>query len=86
MKSSLVALAFIALISCKDADDRIATEVNAKLMAANPYIRATVEDAVVTLTGTCPDPSCKNVSETAAREVSGVKRVINEIQVAPSQQ
>ncbi len=76
---------FILLIcfaqSCTSADSKIAGEINEKLMSANPSARATVRNGIVTLTGTCPDQSCKNVCETAARETEGVDRVINEIVV-----
>jgi len=39
----------------------------------------TVKDGVVTLSGTCPDESCKHTSETSAKETKGVKEVVNNI-------
>lgn len=78
----LVFTLLVLLTSCGNSDNNISEEINAKLTANNPNVRATVKDGVVTLTGTCPDASCKNVSETAASNVEGVERVINEIRVA----
>jgi hyperosmotically inducible protein len=82
-----IALA-VLFAACGNSDGKIEKELNEKLSAANPNVRGTVKDGVVTLTGTCPDESCKNVSETAARETKGVKNVISQIQVsqpAPSE-
>ena len=70
------------LIACSSNDNRIEDAINAKLMAANSNnVRATVKDGVATLTGTCPDESCKHASEVAASETSGVERVVNEVVV-----
>lgn len=85
MSSMKIILPFVlalVFVSCGNADKTISEQLDQQLMAGNPNVRATVKDGVVTLTGTCPDLSCKNVCETAAREVEGVKQVINEIQVA----
>lgn len=83
MKFLFPAVLAVMLMACGKSDSKVSEEVNAKLTANNPNVRATVKDGVVTLTGTCPDESCKNVSETAAKDVKGVKQVVNEIQVAP---
>jgi hyperosmotically inducible protein len=83
MRILLLLLSLAVFAACGRSDSKIADDLNAKLTAANPNVRATVKDGVATLTGTCPDESCKNVAETAAREVDGIKNVVNEITVNP---
>lgn len=81
MKYLMPALLVVLLSSCGNSDKKVAEEVNAKVSANNPNISATVADGVVTLTGTCPDEPCRTSSESAAKEVKGVKQVVNQIQV-----
>jgi osmotically-inducible protein OsmY len=80
-KYFVMPLLFTLFIACSGSDTQMEDEINAKLMAANPYVRATVNDGLVRLTGTCPDESCKNVSETAAKQIAGENKVISEIVV-----
>lgn len=47
-------------------------------------ITGTVKDGVLTLTGQCPDETCKSSAEQAAHDVKGVKSVVNNITVAPA--
>jgi len=47
-------------------------------------INASVNDGVLTLTGQCPDETCKPSTEQAAHDVKGVKSVVNNITVAPA--
>jgi hyperosmotically inducible periplasmic protein len=82
MKYLMPALLVVLLSSCGNSDKKVAENVNAKVSANNPNISATVADGVVTLTGTCPDEPCKSSSEAAAKDVKGVKQVVNQIQVA----
>ncbi len=49
-------------------------------------INVDTDDGVVTLFGSVPTPAAKATAGAQARKVSGVKRVINEIQVIPSAQ
>ena len=78
----IIPLCFLFVFTaCGKSDKKISDEVNAKITGSNPTVRATVHDGVVTLTGTCPDASCKNVSENAAKDVDGVKSVVNNITI-----
>jgi osmotically-inducible protein OsmY len=47
-------------------------------------ITANVNEGVLTLTGQCPDETCRSSAEQAAREVKGVKSVVNNISVTPA--
>ncbi len=78
-----VSLSFTA---CKSGpkDSDIQENFNAK-MTENPQLRtvtATVTDGVITLTGPCPDEDCRTSAENAAREIEGVKNVVNNITVS----
>lgn len=70
-----------AFISCKSGptDEQISQEISSSLGGS---VTATVKDGVVTLTGTCPDETCKTSSETAAKNAKGVKSVVNNIVVS----
>jgi osmotically-inducible protein OsmY len=74
--------ACLLLMACGKSDDKIENEINARISAGNPTVRATVKDGVATLTGTCPDESCRNTAESAAKGIDGVKQVVNEIVVS----
>lgn len=47
-------------------------------------ITATAAEGVLTLTGQCPDENCRSSAEQAARDVKGVKSVVNNISVTPA--
>src|SRR5687767_9671924 len=95
MKKALLQLSAILLMStsisvtsCKSGpkDSDIQEEFN-KQLTQNPQLRtvtATVNEGVVTLTGPCPDEACRTSAETAARNIKGVKNVVNNISVTPS--
>lgn len=69
--------------SCKSKpkDSDLQTSVNEKLGTSG--VSATVNDGVVTLNGQCPDEPCRTSAEQSAKDVKGVKSVINNISVAP---
>jgi osmotically-inducible protein OsmY len=46
-------------------------------------VNATVSEGVVTLTGQCNDAPCKTSAEQAVKDIKGVKKVVNNITVAP---
>jgi hyperosmotically inducible periplasmic protein len=93
MKKALFRLSAVLLMSagltftaCKSGpkDSDIQESFNAK-MTENPQLRtvtATVKDGVITLTGPCPDEACRTSAEQAAREIKGVKNVVNNISVS----
>jgi hyperosmotically inducible periplasmic protein len=71
----------VILASCKQgpSDKDIENDLSSKMRTTAPGVITTVKNGVVTLSGTCPDESCKHTSETAARETKGVKEVVNNI-------
>lgn len=93
MKKAFLKFAAVACLSvsisftaCKSGpkDSDIQDNFNAKLRE-NPQLRtvtATVERGVITLTGPCPDEACRTSAEQAAREIEGVKNVVNKISVS----
>jgi len=74
----------VFIASCKQgpADKDIQNDLSSKISASAPGVVTSVKDGVVTLSGTCPDESCKHSSETAARETKGVKDVVNNITIS----
>lgn len=75
----------VLTLACKQgpSDSQIQQEATNKISASAPGVSVTVKDGVATLTGSCPDESCRNVSESAAKGIKGVKQVINNITVNP---
>lgn len=76
------------LISCKGkvSDADIQTEVNKKLSdEAGSSLTASVNNGVVTLSGTCKDETCRQSCADEAKEVKGVTSVVNNISVAAPQ-
>jgi osmotically-inducible protein OsmY len=74
----------------KRSDERIREDVNDRLRD-DPYLDATnievsVDDRVVTLTGTVDDREDKRRAEYLAESVSGVTDVINQLRVSPTGQ
>lgn len=56
-------------------------EEKAKVNPQLATVRATVNKGVLTLSGQCPDETCRTSAEQAAREVKGVKSIVNNISV-----
>ena len=82
-------LAFcLAFTSCKsgtsDADIQTAFNEKAQTDARLTNVSATVNDGVLTLNGQCPDEACRTSAEQAAKDVKGVKSVVNSITVMPA--
>jgi hyperosmotically inducible periplasmic protein len=46
-------------------------------------VTASVNEGVVTLNGQCPDESCRSYAEQSAKEIKGVKSVVNNITMTP---
>jgi hyperosmotically inducible periplasmic protein len=80
-------LGFFQLQSCKgknkDADINAAIQSRTQTDANLTGVNATVADGVVTLTGQCADENCKTNAENAIKGIDGVKKVVNNIAVAP---
>jgi len=74
----------VLLASCKQgpSDKDIENDLTSTIRSAAPGVVMTVKDGVVTLSGTCPDESCKHTSETSAKETKGVKEVVNNITIS----
>jgi hyperosmotically inducible periplasmic protein len=90
MKLSKILLALfltaaVSFIGCKPKDSTIQKNIADKF-AATPECAgatATVSDGVATLTGEVKDDMCKNTAETTAKNVKGVKSVVNDLTVTP---
>jgi hyperosmotically inducible periplasmic protein len=80
-------LGFFELQSCKgknkDADINAAIQSRTQTDANLTGVNATVADGVVTLTGQCADENCKTNAENAIKNIDGVKKVVNNITIAP---
>lgn len=70
---------FIASCTSTPTDNDIEKQLDPTIRAAAPGVVMTVKNGVVTLSGTCPDESCRHTVETSAKNTSGVKEVINNI-------
>jgi hyperosmotically inducible periplasmic protein len=75
----------LILSSCggpKDADIQKSFADKASKDGRLSNVSATVADGVLTLTGNCPDESCRSYAEQSAKEIKGVKSVVNSIAVS----
>ncbi len=68
--------------SCKEKDSDVQARVEEK-MKSMPGISVSVTDGVATLTGECADQAAKDEATAAAKEVKGVKSVVNDCTVTP---
>jgi hyperosmotically inducible periplasmic protein len=90
MKVSKILLAVflaasVSFIGCKPKDSTIQKNISDKF-ASTPECAgatATVTDGVATLTGQVKDDMCKSTAETTAKDVKGVKSVVNDLTVPP---
>jgi hyperosmotically inducible protein len=78
----LVAAVFAIACNRGPSDEQLQTQLSSTLSSSFPGVTASVKDKVVTLAGTCPDEACKTSSETTAKNVKGVKNVVNNITVS----
>jgi hyperosmotically inducible periplasmic protein len=78
---ALVFLFALTVASCSSVrtDKDIEKELDRTIRAAAPGVVMTVKNGVVTLSGTCPDESCRHTTETNAKNTAGVKEVVNNI-------
>ena len=80
-------LVFFQLQSCKgkNRDTEINTAIQSKIQTdANlAGVNASVTDGVVTLAGQCADENCKTNAENVIEDIDGVKKVVNNITIAP---
>ncbi|HVG41662.1 MAG TPA: BON domain-containing protein [Chitinophagaceae bacterium] len=65
----------------KDSDIQTSFNEKARADASLANVSATVNEGVITLSGQCPDATCKTNAETSAKGVKGVKSVVNNITV-----
>lgn len=82
----ILVVSFISISSCKakNKDGDIQTAFNSKA-STDPNlagVSATVIDGTVTLTGSCADETCRANAEKSVKEIDGVKKIVNNIQVA----
>lgn len=67
-------------------DEWLAVKIRSKLLLNRDislmHTRVEVKDGVVTLTGTADSPSQKNRTESAIREIAGVRQVRNHLEIA----
>lgn len=90
MKISKILLAVflsasVLFFSCKPKDSDVQAKITEKF-AATPECTgasASVADGVATLTGEVKDDACKNMAETTAKEIKGVKSVVNDLTTTP---
>lgn len=83
----LLAVSLFGMPACKakKSDAEIQTAINNKTQS-DPYlagVSATVVDGTVTLTGNCADEPCRRNAEESIKKVDGVRKVVNNITVAP---
>jgi hypothetical protein len=82
-------MSFLALSfqSCKgkNKDADISASIQSKTQTDPSFagVNATVLDGVVTLTGQCNDAPCKTNAEQSVKGIDGVKKVVNNITLAP---
>jgi hyperosmotically inducible protein len=81
-----LSVVFVALLAaaCGRKNEQIAADVQSKVSAAAPGATASVKDGVVTLSGQVESEAAKSIAEQTAREIKGVKNVLNNITVKPA--
>jgi osmotically-inducible protein OsmY len=85
--SAVILSVCLGFTACKGktSDSAIQASFNEKVKSDSRLtnISATVNDGVVTLNGQCPDEACRTSAEQTAKDVKGVKSVVNNITVTP---
>jgi hyperosmotically inducible periplasmic protein len=85
----LIAVCSYSLPACKgknkDGDIQTAFASKAQSDPNLAGVSATVVEGTVTLTGTCADENCRTNAEKTVKDIDGVKKVVNNIQVAQVQ-
>lgn len=85
--SSLLSMALLSVLlsSCGPKDTDIQKAVTEKISNSSGMsdMMVSVNKGVVTLSGQCKDETCKSNCEKLAKEIKGVKSVINNCTVAP---
>lgn len=73
--------ATIGFVSCKPKDADIKADIDKAIQTNSDMtgLTASVNEGVVTLTGTCKDEECKTKCVKAVGEIKGVKSVVNNI-------
>jgi osmotically-inducible protein OsmY len=82
----LLCFFLVSVTSCKkknrDGDIQTAFASKAQSDPNLAGVSATVLDGTVTLTGTCADENCRTNAEKVVKDIDGVDKVVNNIQVA----
>jgi osmotically-inducible protein OsmY len=75
----------IVFFGCKPKDSTVQQNITEKFAGSQELsgVTATVTDGVATLTGEVKDPAAQKQAETLAKDVKGVKSVVNNLTVAP---
>lgn len=83
----LLAVSLFGVPACKakNRDAEIQTAFNNKTQSDPNLagVSATVVEGTVTLTGSCADEPCRQNAEKSVKDIEGVKKVVNNITVAP---
>lgn len=79
----LCCLSVFFLVGCQQKDSEIQSQLNEKLASSSDLngVSATVSKGEVTLSGKVPTEGARTQAETAAKEVKGVKSVVNNTEV-----
>jgi hyperosmotically inducible periplasmic protein len=85
LKSVLLVVIAAGVTACahKDADIKESIQANAKTETMFAGISYTVAGGAVTLTGNCPSQELKQKLIKRIESVGGVKRIVDEIRIAP---
>ena len=85
----LLALTVMSFTACKgkNKDGEIQTAFNSKVQSDPNLagVTASVVDGTVTLTGSCANEDCRTNAEKTVKDIDGVKKVVNNIQIAQVQ-
>ena len=78
--------ASVLFFSCKPKDPEIQTKITEKFASSTEVAGATasVTDGVATLSGEVKDDAAKTMAESEAKEVKGVKSVVNNLTTTPA--